>query len=423
MKNNLLFFIFFALANITFGQAYESVKDVPNPKDTDNGYVSNPDRILQSSSEIEVNSILAKIEEQDSFQVALVCLKSIGNNVPKDFATDLFNEWKLGLNNKDNGLLILFVLDQRRIEFETGDGTESVMTDYECTRIIDEYMIDDFKSGNYDKGLVRGMNGVANHLSGKIVDSFTPEYDPQYQEEYEEKNYGKSGTPFFMKSRFWMIVISWHLIFVIALFTALVIIQFQFDPYKKYNIIRYFKLKIYFFLFPLSYILLFRIIESLKQRYRNMIRFSGKTGELLHKMNDEEEDKYLSQGQITEEIIRSVDYDVWIDEKTNDSLILAYRPFFSKFTSCPKCGFKTYTQDYDRQIVAATTYSSGSGERKNSCRNCKHQVISRYTIARIQRSSTTTSRGWSSGGGSSSSSGGSSWGGGSSSGGGGGRSW
>lgn len=425
MKIKLLLILFIGIGNLVFGQTYNSVKQVPNPKDDGNGYVSNPDGILKSTSEVEINSILANIEAQDSFQVALVCLNSIGTNVPKDFATDLFNEWKLGLVNKDNGLLILFVLDQRRIEFETGNGTESVLTDYQCTQIIDEYMIDHFKEGDYDKGLVRGMNAVANHLSGKIVDTYLEDFGDDLMNDIEQQSYNQqASTPFFAKSSFWIVVLAWHMIFVIALLIALLLIRFQYDPYKKYEIIRYFKLTIYFFLFPLVYLVLFRLIEKLKQRYRNMIRFSGKTGELLHKLDESEEDKFLTQGQITEEIIRSVDYDVWIDEKAVDSLILSYRPLFSKYSKCPKCGYSTYIQDYDRTIVAATTYSSGSGERKSSCRNCKHEVIQKYTIARIQKSSTTSSGGWSSGGGSSySGGGGGSWGGGGSSGGGGGRSW
>src|SRR5690606_16106856 len=106
--------------------------------------------------------------------------------------------------------------------------------------------------------------------------------------------------------------------------------------------------------------------------------------------------------------------------------ILPYRPFFSKYTKCPKCGFSTYYKEYDRTIVAATTYSSGTGERKHSCAHCKHSVTKKYTIPRISKSSTTSSGGWSGGGGSSwsgGSSSGGSWGGGRSGGGGAGRSW
>lgn len=409
------------LTSVSFSQEYEQVSDVPDPKKNGGGYVSNPDGILSDQSEVEINMILSKIETSDTFQVALVCLNSIGNNVPKDFATDLFNEWGLGYANKDNGLLVLFVLDQRRIEFETGDGTEAVLSDVQCTDIIDEYMISYFKAGDYDQGLLRGMNAVANHLSGKIVDSYQDNsaiQNPNY--------YNQNYTPFYQKTGFWMGIAGWQLLFIIPFLIALIFIRNQIDPYKKYGIIRYFHLGIYFLLFPIAYLLLFKLIGALRQRYRDMIRFSGKTGGVMHKLSDQEEDEFLTSGQLTEELVRSVDYDVWLEDTKTDIVVLPYRPLFTKYTKCPKCNYKTYYKEYDRQLVAPTTYSNGTGERKHSCQHCKHVVVRQYSIPKIVKTSTNTMRGWSSGGGSSSggwSGGGGSWGGGRSSGGGGGRSW
>jgi len=421
--NKLLLFICIVSTNVLFGQRYDDVSEVRNPKESGNFYVSNPDGILTDATEESINSILANIEINDTFQVALVCLNSIGTNVPKDFATDLFNHWKIGAMNKDNGILVLFVLDQRRIEIETGDGTESVLSDYQCTQIIDEYMITDFKQGNYNQGLLRGMNGLANHLSGKTVDSYHPQSDYDRSSDY---NYASNATPFYKRSSFWIPVLTWHMLYIVALIVALIVIRSKNDPYQKYNIIRYFNLGIYFLLFPIAYILLSKLMKTLRERYRNAIRFSGKTGKIMHKLNDKEEDKYLSSGQLTEEIVRSVDYDVWLENDAAEVLILPYRPLFSAYTKCPKCNFATYIKDYDRQLVAATTSSTGTGERKHSCKHCKHEVIQTYVIAKIAKSTTSSSRGWSGGGSSGGWSGGggsSSWGGGRSSGGGGGRSW
>lgn len=423
--NKMLLLIFVVVANFIFAQQYNDVSEVPNPKESGNMYVSNPDGIIDDATEEAINGILASIETKDTFQVALVCLNSIGTNVPKDFATDLFNHWKIGLASKDNGVLVLFVLDQRRIEIETGDGTEAVLSDYQCTQIIDEYMISDFKEGDYGQGLLRGMNGLALHFSGKTIDSYNNHSSNDDYSNYDYE-YNSNYVPFYKDPSFWIVILIWQLTFVVALIIALFFIRSKNDPYQKHNIIRYFNLGIYFLLFPIAYLLLFTIIKGLRERYRNAIRFSGKTGAIMHKLNDQEEDNYLSSGQLTEEIVRSVDYDVWLEDAAEEILILPYRPIFSSYTKCPKCGFSTYIKDYDRQLVAATTYSTGTGERKHSCKHCKHEVIQTYTIAKISKSSTSSSGGWSSGGSSGGWSGGggsSSWGGGRSSGGGGGRSW
>lgn len=424
--NKLLLLFVCTLTHFGFAQVYETVEDVPDPKKNGQGYLSNPDGILSAETELEINVLLAQLEERDSFQVAVVCLHSIGDLVPKDFATDLFNHWGVGLSDKDNGLLVLFVEDQRRIEFETGYGMETVLTDVDCDNIMVDYMVPEFKRGDYDKGFIRGMNAVSNHLNGKVIDSYVvPEESDEYRYlgnyEYEYP----VSPPFYERTSFWLAIAGWQLIYVIAFLVVLLIARANHDPYKKYNLIKYFDLWIWFLLFPLAHLLLFKLAKGLKSRYRNTIRFSGKTGEIMHKLDDKEEDTYLNSGQLTEEIVRSVDYDVWITDGASDVTILPYRPFFSKYTKCPKCGFSTYYKEYDRTIAAATTSSSGTGERKHSCAHCKHAVVSRYTIPRISKSSSTSFGGWSGGGSRSGgwSGGGSSWGGGRSGGGGAGRSW
>ena len=148
---------------------------------------------------------------------------------------------------------------------------------------------------------------------------------------------------------------------------VLLVVRFRNDPYKKYKAINYFALWIWAVLFPITHIFVVIFARKSRQRYRDMIRFSGKTGEIMRKLSENDEDEYLSRGQITEELVKSVDYDVWITDKSDDVLVLAYRPLFTKYSTCPKCHFKTYFKAYDRQIVAPSYSSSGRGERKHEC--------------------------------------------------------
>lgn len=115
----LLLILLIVTASCALGQS--TVSSVPNPKSAStNGYVSNPDGILSADYAGLIDNICFEIEQQDSFQVAFVILESIGDEVPKDFAFELFNAWGLGHKNRDDGLLVLFVLDQREIQFENG---------------------------------------------------------------------------------------------------------------------------------------------------------------------------------------------------------------------------------------------------------------------------------------------------------------
>jgi uncharacterized protein len=158
------------------------------------------------------------------------------------------------------------------------------------------------------------------------------------------------------------------------------------------------------------------------EKWRNQVRFSKKTGLEMRKLSETDDDKYLEKGQVTEEQVKSVDYDVWITDEPDDIEILSYKTWFSKYSSCSACGYRTWYLVYDKTISAATYSSSGSGERKKACAHCKHQDITRYTIPQLQRSSSSGGSSYSSGGGYSGGGGGS-WGGGSSGGGGSSSSW
>ena len=102
-----------------------------------------------------------------------------------------------------------------------------------------------------------------------------------------------------------------------------------------------------------------------------------------------------------------------------DILIQAYKRWFSKYSACSKCKYKTYFKVYDKVITQPTYSSTGTGEKSYKCTNCGHSKVYTYTIAKKTKTSSSSS-------GSSSSSwsgGSSSWGGGSSGGGGAGSSW
>jgi len=418
MKTFLFLFLSF-ISTLVVGQS--TVNSVPNPKENGGrSYVSNPDQILDADNAGLIDNICAEIEAQDSFQVAFVILQSIGTEVPKDFAGRLFNKWGIGHAGRDDGLLVLFVMDQRRVEFETGYGTETVLTDYASVQLQQESMIPYFKSGDYSQGLLSGAQAIQISLSGQTVDRFEAQSLEEEEIRLEQEHVIESQN----NTRSLIItLIVWHAVGLILFLIALVIARFRNDPYDKYNTIKYFGVWIWAVLFPITHIFVVIFAKKLKQRYRDMIRFSGRTDEIMRKLSEEDEDEYLNRGQVTEELVKSVDYDVWITETSDDVLVLAYRPLFSKYSTCPKCHFKTYYKVYDRQIVAPSYYSSGKGERKHECANCKHVDRKTYSIPRLRRSNRSSgSSGWSGSSGGSFSGGGS-FGGGSSGGGGGGSSW
>ncbi|MFN8358120.1 MAG: TPM domain-containing protein [Spirosomataceae bacterium] len=153
--------LWYCLLSSAWAQTY-TLETIPNPKQNPSShYVSNPDRILSTRAVAQIDAILGALEDSTTAQVAVVFVNSIGEQVPKDFATALFKKWGIGYDKKDNGLLMLLVKDKRRMEFETGFGLEGILPDAICKRIQTEKMVPYAKQGDYDQAVVEGVKAVS----------------------------------------------------------------------------------------------------------------------------------------------------------------------------------------------------------------------------------------------------------------------
>lgn len=168
---NIVLLILLCLGSSINAQTTEyTVESVPNVHIQNKmRYVSNPGNILSSQACEQIDQMLADLEKKTSIQVAVAVLPSIGNNDPFDFAQKLFSAWGVGKKKTDNGLVILFVEDQRSIRFQTGYGLEGDLPDAICKRIQTRKMIPFFKNGDLDNGMISGVKSVCARLDGTMT--------------------------------------------------------------------------------------------------------------------------------------------------------------------------------------------------------------------------------------------------------------
>ncbi|HEU5292078.1 MAG TPA: TPM domain-containing protein, partial [Cyclobacteriaceae bacterium] len=153
------------LISLTVEAQVFTVETVPNTKLVNNSYVSDPTHILNDTTVARINQLLDSLEAKATAQVAVVMLPSIGEADRFEFAQRLFEHWRIGQAEKDNGLLILFILDQRNIRFHTGFGLEGLLSDARCKQIQQQFMVPSFKEGDYNKGMLLGIEKVATLLT------------------------------------------------------------------------------------------------------------------------------------------------------------------------------------------------------------------------------------------------------------------
>lgn len=162
-----LLFVF--TANAAAETKQYTIDDVPNVRLSDaRQYVTDPTAILSTAARDSINAILGRLEKSTGIETAVVMLPSIGEEDIFDFGHELFRKWGIGKKKSDNGLLILFVMDQKKVRFTTGYGIEGTMTDAMSKRIQTTLMIPRFRKGYWDGGMVSGVRAVAKTLDGSM---------------------------------------------------------------------------------------------------------------------------------------------------------------------------------------------------------------------------------------------------------------
>lgn len=132
-------------------------------------YVCNPAGILSQQACDEMDSMLYALEQKTGIETVVAVVPSIGDKDCFEFSHQLLNQWGVGKKGKDNGLVILLVTDQRCIQFYTGYGLEGDLPDAICKRIQTKDMIPYLKKGDWNRGMVAGVQAVCRRLDGSMV--------------------------------------------------------------------------------------------------------------------------------------------------------------------------------------------------------------------------------------------------------------
>lgn len=370
MKRTCILFLILLFIPLLWAAEY-TVDQVPNVHQTDGRrFVSNPDGILSPETVSRIDSMLLFLQEANTSEVAVVALQSIGNNDIDLFATDLFTRWGIGKQN-DNGLLVLLVLDQRRITFRTGYGMEGLLPDAICKRIQTQYILPRFKEGNYDQGMLDGIATITRIIT-------TPEAIEELTAppvKGLEIDWGKIFNGYLTVS----LVVSHILLFAMLWTVARYARKGPYEQYKRLTAFRPFLL-VGSFIFPFFVWLLYGGLSRRLKRLRNKPRKCESCGSPMRKLNEEEDNLYLTPQENTEESLNSVDYDVWLCDQCGNTLVYPYENQFTQYQRCPYCHSRAYSFDGDYILRRATTMSTGLGEKRYSCAHCHKIDHKTYTI-------------------------------------------
>jgi len=153
--------VLIAMVFIVHGQVLAAEPGFPKPV----GYVNDLASVISQADRDRLTSLIAELEKKTSAEIAIVTISSVGDYSIDGYTVDLFEEWGIGKEAKDNGLLILLVMDQRKVRIEVGYGLEGIITDGMAGQIIRQKMAPAFGASRFGQGLIQGVATLANLIA------------------------------------------------------------------------------------------------------------------------------------------------------------------------------------------------------------------------------------------------------------------
>jgi uncharacterized protein len=346
-RASLVLALVMALAGSVAGT--EPIERIPNPRARDGTWVTDLAGGLRADTVAKLNAMLGDLQGTTGAEMAVVVVTSLDGQSVEEYAARLFQLWGIGKAAQDNGLLLLWSTGDRRVRLEVGYGLEGTLPDGRAGAILDTYIIPRFKAGQFDEGVLAGVDAIVRALGNQPVPLVSPK--SQTYDSAPDRG-GVSG--FGLGS------------FLLGLAGATTVGVGSLVGLRRWR------------------------------RYRR--RRCPQCRARMRRLDEAEDDANLEEGQRAEEKLGSVDYDVWACPSCSHRVTLRYPKWLTGYGQCPQC--LNHTKSSTETVVErATVHGSGSARVVDKCAFCNYHTEYTKVLPRLERS--TSSSGGSSGGGSS----------------------
>lgn len=145
---------------------YWNAENIPIPYLQDSTqYVSNPDHVLTQEAVDQVNVTMKRVEQDFDIQSVIIVVNHIENDDPYRFAQDVGNRYGVGRN--DRGLVVVVGYEDHSINMSPGRSLEADLTDAECHRLEQEYVVPAMRAEMPDSAMIYLAEAIYAKLQQK----------------------------------------------------------------------------------------------------------------------------------------------------------------------------------------------------------------------------------------------------------------
>ncbi len=128
------------------------------------GYVNDFAHVLDQSSAHALEAYCASLEQATGVQMAIVLVDSLEDEPVEDVTNRLFRQWGVGKKGKDDGLMLLLAIKDRKQRAEVGYGLEGVIPDAYAGEVL-RGIRPILRQGNYGGALLAAVQQFGSRIA------------------------------------------------------------------------------------------------------------------------------------------------------------------------------------------------------------------------------------------------------------------
>ncbi len=153
--------------------------------------------VLSQSDQKKIAASLLQFQRDHGPQLQVLVVPELEDETIESYSIKVVDEWKLGSEEKDDGVLLLVATQDRKVRIEVGQGLEGDLPDALAGRIIRAGIIPFFKQNQTGAGILVGLSMIAESVGGKLENIPTPKM--------QKTTRGGSGLSFLLYLGFFLI--------------------------------------------------------------------------------------------------------------------------------------------------------------------------------------------------------------------------
>jgi uncharacterized protein len=122
---------------------------------------------LSAAQVATLENELAAFEIGKGSQIAVLIIPTTEPEDIAQFGIRVADQWKIGRNKIDDGVILIVAKDDRKLRIEVGYGLEGAIPDAVAKRVIDETITPYFRSGDFYGGIEAGVQQLMKLIEGE----------------------------------------------------------------------------------------------------------------------------------------------------------------------------------------------------------------------------------------------------------------